>query len=223
MKITIESLFKNSNEICQHINDNDVPKDLIIKSLIITFICGMIYGFTMGIYNSIFQSISSGIKVPILFLSTLLICMPPLHFIGLLFGSKLKIFQSISIVLWGISISMILLSAFSFVILFFLLTHSSYKFILILHVLIFTFSGSAGLFYIKRSFVKLKEIETRNDPSVPKKSNSFVLFLWMFLYMFIGTQMAYLLSPFIGTDQTFILFTGTDKNFYSYLFGIIFK
>ncbi|MBP7998882.1 MAG: hypothetical protein KA314_24210 [Chloroflexi bacterium] len=48
-----------------------------------------------------------------------------------------------------------------------------------------------------------------------------ILQLWMFLYMFVGSQMAYVLAPFVGRDSQFILFRMADDNFYTYLFQVI--
>jgi len=41
--------------------------------------------------------------------------------------------------------------------------------------------------------------------------------------MFVGTQMAYVMSPFVGSEEAFMLFTDKEHNFYSYLLEHILK
>ncbi len=95
-----------------------------------------------------------------------------------------------------------------------------------MHVLFFAFSGATGLFFIKRNFTILRELEMASLPQqntdVNTRSDARILTIWMLLYMFVGTQMAYILSPFIGTDSTFMLFNGSDNNFYTYLLKQLF-
>jgi len=224
--LKIESTFKDYKEFCTYTFNHPSDTFYIKKTLSIAVLCGMLYGFIMGMYNSILQAFVSAIKVPLLFFATLAICITLLHFIGLLFGSKLKFLQTTSVLVHGISISMILLSAFAPISLFFMLTHSIYKFILLMHVLFFAFAGATGLFFIKRNFTILRELEMASLPhqntDVNTRSDARILTIWMLLYMFVGTQMAYILSPFIGTDSTFMLFNGSDNNFYTYLLNQIF-
>ena len=43
----------------------------------------------------------------------------------------------------------------------------------------------------------------------------------MLLYMFVGSQMAYVLSPFVGKEQQFIFLYRGKGNFYSHVFQAI--
>jgi hypothetical protein len=46
--------------------------------------------------------------------------------------------------------------------------------------------------------------------------------LWVLLYAFVGSQMAFTLSPFVGDpQQPFMLFTQFGDNFYSYVVNIL--
>lgn len=218
----IESTFKDYKGFCEIIYRRPYELLTLKHTLVIGLVCGMFYGIIMGFYNSPTQALVSAIKVPILFYATLGICITLLHFIGILFGSKLKFIQTTSVLVYGISVSMILLTAFAPISLFFMLTQSSYKFILLMHVTFFAISGGVGLFYIKRNFNVLKKLAQSEDQLAERKSNA-ILTIWILLYMFVGTQMAYILSPFIGTEETFILFNGSNHNFYTYLMEQIFR
>lgn len=218
MKITIESIFKDSQAICDHLLKKD-DKRMILKIIVMILVAGGIYGFTMGIFNSVLQGLVSAIKVPLLFFATLLICTPTLHFMGLLLGSKLRFLQSITILLWAIAVNCVLLAAFAPISLFFMLSNSSYAFMMGLHVLIFTICGAAGLTYVNKNFRYVRKKAMEDEKT--ERSSGIILLVWMLLYMFVGSQMAFIMSPFVGKDNVFMLFTGANYNFYTYILEFV--
>jgi hypothetical protein len=87
-----------------------------------------------------------------------------------------------------------------------------------MHVLTFSFCGAAGLYSIHRNFTILRQ----QSPEAEQRSpTNHVLQVWMLLYMFVGTQTAYLLSPFVNPRPEFILFHHTGGNFCSYLWAVL--
>lgn len=214
MKVTIDALFKNQYQICEEIHDNS-SQQLFLGFMAKALIAGGIYGFVMGIYHSVAQAFLSALKVPLLFIITLLICIPTLHFMGLILGSKLKLKQTLSILTYAISVTCVILASFAPISLFFIFSHSSYKFIMILHVLFFAISGLVGLYFVRKNFKSMFELSVNTDeePGMSRK----ILPVWMVLYMFVGCQLAYILSPFVGTDAQLILFTNSDYNFFTYM------
>ena len=217
MLTSIDRIFKDTDEICKLIIKKD-DYSLMWMFTSIILIAGAIYGFIMGIYTSFLQALISAVKVPLLFFVTLVICIPTLHFMGLFIGSKLRIVQTTTILLWAIAINCILLAAFAPISLFFLISHSTYQFMITLHVIIFAICGLAGLNYIYRNFNSIKTL--LSDPENQEKENTsmLILFVWMILFMFVGCQMSYLLSPYLGNVNQFMFFGGSDYNFYTYLF-----
>ncbi|MBV9124730.1 MAG: actin-binding WH2 domain-containing protein [Planctomycetes bacterium] len=215
MKMTLESVFKEPETLCVETAREVEPKHKAL-ALSLYAVCGSaLYGFTMGLHNSLLQAAVSAVKVPALFLVTLCITLPTLHFIGLLFGSKVRFVQSLIILLAGISLTSTLLGAFAPISLLFLASGSDYPFLLLMHVAIFAFCGGAGLYAVNRTFAGVQREVSGG------KSSGHVLKAWMFLYMFVGTQTAYLLSPFVSREPGFILFHGTGGNFYTYLWSVI--
>ena len=63
-----------------------------------------IYGALLGSTHSGWQSLSSAVKLPLLFLVTLLICTPVLYLINLLFGANQSLRQSLALVLTAITV-----------------------------------------------------------------------------------------------------------------------
>lgn len=216
-KINLDTIFKNSADICRDIQENTENKKIILSLLLLIFVCTGLYGFMMGFPHSWGQSLSSFLKVPLLYLLTLLVCIPTLHFAGLFLGSGISFFQSVSIMLLGIATNAAFLLGFTTISLFFYITGSNYKFLLLMHILFFIIGGIAGLISIHRSY---NFQSAQLDGSV-KTNRTLLLKIWMLLYMFVGTQMAYILSPFVGKDEKFYLFHHPKGNFYSYIADLI--
>jgi hypothetical protein len=218
MKMTVESVFKESATLCDE-TARQIGTRRKVADLALYAVAGSaVYGATMGLYRSPAQAAASAVKVPALFLVTLAICLPTLHFIGLLFGSTVRFSQSLVVLLAGVALTSILLAAFAPISLFFLASGSDYPFLLLMHVAIFAFCGAAGLYNVQRNFLII-----RNQAEVrpASASSDHVLKVWMLLYMFVGTQTAYILSPFVNREPGFILFHDGRGNFYSYLWSVI--
>lgn len=216
MQITAESIIKSSEALCDDVV-NDVALTAKLTRLTgIVLTGGAIYGFSMGLRHSLLQAVVSAFKVPALFFITLLICLSTLHFLGLLFGSRLSLSQTLTVLLTGVAVNSVLLGSFAPISLFFLLSGSSYEFLMLMHVSIFFLCGVAGLAYIHKNFYFIRRLSGDNSSNV-----GFLLPIWMVLYMFVGSQMAYILAPFVGRESTFMLFRVPQDNFYTYIWDII--
>jgi hypothetical protein len=108
-----------------------------------------IYGAIIGSSSSWMQMIASAIKLPALYLITLVICLPTLFFFDVLFGSKLGFGQYVALLLTAMSTISVLLFSFAPITLFFLISVHDYDFFLLLNVAIFALTGLIGtrLFY----------------------------------------------------------------------------
>jgi len=108
-----------------------------------------IYGGIIGSSSSWLQAISSAIKLPALYLITLVICLPTLFFFDILFSSKLGLGQYFVLLLATMSTISVLLFSFTPITLFFLISIHDYSFFLLLNIAIFALTGFVGvrLFY----------------------------------------------------------------------------
>ena len=88
-----------------------------------------------------------------------------------------------------------------------------------MHVTIFGFCGAAGLIGIYRNFTTVRNAVS--DPTVPSRraAADHLLKVWMLLYMFVGTQMAFNLAPFINTSGPIAVFHSQQGNFYTYVWS----
>lgn len=174
-----------------------------------------IYGGVMGAASGaapVLQIMSSGVKLPLMFLITLIICTPSLYFFSLLFGSRQTILQNIALILTAVTTTSVLLVSFAPVALFFLTTGGNYNFVKLLHVAVFAISGLMGVSFLRQGFAA--SVDAANPEG--RGARRAVFLAWVVLYAFVGMQMAWTLRPFIGSpNQEFELIrqSGTS-NFY---------
>jgi hypothetical protein len=209
----IEKILRNRYAFFDEIRDGiDLAgkmRAMVISS--ISFFA--LYGAVMGSTHSLWQTLSSAAKLPLLFLATLLICVPSLYFFSLLFGSNQSLSQSLTVILTGITVTAVLLLSCAPITLFFLLTTSQYQFFKLLNVAIFSIAGLMGIVFLYQGIKVVSGPETEGATT-----RKWVLILWMFVYAFVGSQMAWTIRPFIGAPGTpFELFRQLGGNFYANL------
>ncbi len=172
-----------------------------------------LYGAVMGSSHSLQQTLSSAAKLPVLFLATLFICAPSLYFFNLLFGSNQSLGQNLTLILTAITVTSVLLLSLAPITFFFVLTtgDADYQFFKLLNVAIFGISGLMGVVFLYQG-MKVVSAEETEGTSARKR----ILFLWMFVYAFVGSQMAWTLRPFMGApNYPFELFRRLGGNFYT--------
>lgn len=196
----------------QSIQNDEQVKDKALTLLWVSIFSFMVYGFMVGLAKDPLQAVSSAIKIPILFLSTMAFCLPALYFFSLaLLGTPLKMIQVLSIVLAGIAVTAFLLLGLAPVTLFFVLTSTDYAFFQLLTVGFVGLSSVIGVYFLWRG---MTSVETTQDDNLKTLGNR-ILMLWFVLYAFVGTQMTWRLSPFIGKPgDPFYLTHPSRDNFY---------
>ena len=210
----IETILRNRIFFFGEIRGEKNLGEKLLDMLISCVVFLAIYGGVMGASHSVAQAISSAIKLPILFLVTLIICTPSLHFFNILFGSKQKLMQTVTVILTAMTTTSVILVSFAPITLFFLVTSRNYAFFLLLNVFFFTIGGIMGLVFLGEGVAMISE----SDNNEGLKARRTIFFLWILLYAFVGSQMAFTLSPFVGDPhQPFMVFTQFGDNFYSYV------
>jgi hypothetical protein len=165
----------------------------------------------MGGYHSFLQSLSSGIKVMVLFLSALVICFPSFYIIQVVLGSKMPFRQMVVIILSGFVLASTITLSFAPIVIFFLITGDNYHFLQLLHVAIFIF---AGVFGLKLMVDALKyACEKKN---IYPQTGVTVFRVWIVILAFVGIQLSWNLRPFLGDEnEGFKLFRKYEGNFYT--------
>lgn len=210
----VETILRNRALFFQEIRDGIGLGEKMRAMLISSLVFMALYGAVMGSTHSLWQALSSAVKLPILFLATLFICAPTLYFFNVLFGSSQSFTQNVALILTAITVTAVLLLSFAPITLFFLLTTSQYQFFKLLNVGIFTISGVMGVLFLSQG-MKIVAAEAAGDHARRR-----VLRLWMFLYAFVGSQLAWTIRPFIGAPSIeFELFRQLGGNFYTNVFA----
>jgi len=207
----IETILRNRyyffNEIRQGIGLPQKMRAMLISS--IAFLA--LYGAVMGSTHSLWQALSSAAKLPILFLATLIVCSPTLYFFNILFGSDQSLTQNVALILTAITVTAVLLLSFAPIAMFFLLTTSNYQFFKLLNVAIFVAAGGMGVLFLSQG---MRVVSAASQEGAGARRG--VLRLWILVYAFVGSQVAWTLRPFIGApSMNFELFRQFGGNFYT--------
>lgn len=195
----------------------EVEKEIGLDRKIVSFlVCSAsflaLYGLVVGASSHWLQAISSAIKLPGLYLITLLVCLPSLYIFEVVTGSTRNFRQYLVLLLATTSVISVMLLAFVPVVLFFLLSINDYNFFKLLNVAIFTLTGVIGVQFFYQSMKSL------HSQDAEKSRNLKVVQAWLFLYGFVGSQLGWSLRPFFGTPgKDFALFRPLESNFYVHI------
>ena len=291
--LVIERILRDRQGIWQQVvEDRDLTK-LTGQMLVSSVIALAAYGAVLGSFHSVLMALTSAVKLPLLFLVTLAICLPTLYLFNLVFGARLSVRQSLSLVMVAMTVTAMLAVAFAPISLFFLITAPDYGFFKLLNVAILALSALVGLRFLTGGMRVLNEhgllepakkaeiapvspavpgvpaLVTAGAPAAhenapvqgqpvqgqpvqgqpvqgppaqvpgpqprpfppgthhpyarqpmgPKPSappSMTLLYVWILLFGFVGTQLAWTLRPFFGSpDKPFSLYREIDGNFYA--------
>ncbi|MEE9616485.1 MAG: actin-binding WH2 domain-containing protein [Anaerolineae bacterium] len=210
----IETILRNRRGFFIEIRDG-VELGHKMRAMLVSGVAFLaLYGAVMGSTHSLWQALSSAVKLPILFLATLVVCSPTLYFFNLIFGSNQSLTQNFALILTALTVTAVLLLSFSPIVLFFLLTTSHYQFFKLLNVGVFTIAGIVGVTFLGHG---MRIVSASGKERARARRN--VVRLWILIYAFVGSQMAWTLRPFIGAPGLqFELFRQLGGSFYANVF-----
>lgn len=207
----IETILRNRRRFFIEIRDGVELAPKMRAMLVSSIIFFALYGAVMGSTHSLWQALSSAAKLPVLFLATLVVCSPTLYFFNLIFGSNQSLMQNFALILTAIVVTAVLLLSFAPIVLFFLLTTSHYQFFKLLNVGVFAIAGIVGVLFLTQG-MGVVSAGGKGGASARRT----VVRLWILIYAFVGSQMAWTLRPFIGApSMEFELFRQLGGNFYA--------
>ena len=213
----IETILRNRRLFFAEIREGVDLEQKMRAMLVSSIIFFALYGAVMGSTHSLLQALSSAVKLPLLFLATLVVCSPTLYFFNLIFGSNQSLSQNFALILTAITVTAVLLLSFSPIVLFFLLTTRQYQFFKLLNVGVFTGSGIVGVIFLTQG---MRIVSASGKEGA--QARGAVVRLWILVYAFVGSQMAWTLRPFIGApSMQFELFRQLGGNFYANIFASI--
>jgi hypothetical protein len=203
--------------------DDALPSRRIACHLVILLGCG-IYGATVGLWRSPLQGAYAAMKFPLLIYLTLAANAGLNGMISQLLGLGISFRQTFRILLTSFSIAALILASLAPVALFVLFNTPSltdkgslvpHLFLKSLHVFAIAFAGVAANVRLHRLLLQLA-----GDAGRARK----ILFGWLAGNLFLGSQIAWILRPFIGSpflDVQFLRDDAFDGNFYENVFQTI--
>jgi hypothetical protein len=214
-----------------------VPIRTLVKTALVLGAC---YGVMMGLFalftwetkgTAVLQMISGTVKVPLLFLLTLVVTFPSLYVVSALARTRLGAEDTGRLLLIAITVNLALLASLGTITGFFTLSTDSYPFMILLNVLFFGVAGLAGLTFLRRTLINLLKDKGESEPDTPPStefdsegneisappakptpsghSEGYLasertrrLFAaWCVLFGVVGSQMGWVLRPFIGNPD----------------------
>jgi hypothetical protein len=201
----------NSEAFYEKIMQEEGARTRNLNQLALLLLMLFSYGLVMGAYHSFLQAITSGVKVALLFALALLICFPAFFIIQYILGSRLRLYQMISIILSGFVLMAAIMLSFVPIVIIFLLTGSNYYFLHLLHIVIFVFAGSFGM----NTIIQALKFSCEKKNVYPK-TGVVVFRFWVIILAFVGIQLAWNFRPFLGVrGEPFMLFGQREGNFYA--------
>jgi len=203
-------LLRERKQFLEEIREGVKLQSKIFGLLISSTVFFAIYGAILGASSTWMQCLVSAIKLPALYLLTLIVCFPTLYFFNVMFGSKRTFEQYLALLMTAMAMISILLFGFAPVSLFFLISSTDYTFFLLLNIAIMAITGFLGISFFYQGMQSLSEEDAEG-----KEIRLNILRFWLGLYAFVGTQLGWTLRPFFGSPgKAFELFRNRDSNFY---------
>jgi len=220
-----------------------------IGTLILAGLClGAIYGLCMGLFAvrrelnpSYMQMMATAIKVPLLFILTLVVTYPSLYVVSAIFDSRLRQGATLRLLLIAMAANLAMLASLGPVTGFFTWSTESYPFMVVLNVFFLGVSGLVGLGFLRKALNAIFEVNADEDarkevqpvdpmeqrlrPRPRKPASLRVFTFWILIYGCVGAQMGWVLRPFIGAPNLeFTLFrSDRDSNFFEAFFHALGK
>jgi hypothetical protein len=181
-----------------------------------------LYGAAMGWWRDLQQALYTAVKFPLIILLTTVGNALINAMLAPLLGLNIPFRQSFSAILMSFTIASAILGAFSPLIAFMIwnappistagISSTTYNFIKLANVAVIAFAGTTGN-------VRLFQLLTRLGGN---KAVAFrVLFAWLVGNLFLGSQLSWILRPFIGSPHLpveFFRVTALHGNFYENVF-----
>jgi hypothetical protein len=186
-------------------------------------VLGAIYGFFMGWYSVANtepsrwqQMFAAMVKVPALFLLTLLVTFPSLYVFNALVGTRLSFLSALRLLVAAIVITLAVAASLGPIVAFFTLSTTSYSFMVVLNVAMLGLAGLIGLGFLLTTLRKMarhyawtirRGPENEQVPVTSPRaeettgSPNIIFQIWVVIFGLVGAQMAWLLRPFIGAPS----------------------
>ncbi|HRX87332.1 MAG TPA: hypothetical protein P5572_20085 [Phycisphaerae bacterium] len=214
------------------------------RFVVLAIVLGGVFGFFMGWYaylrgspDSAWQVLASMVKLPALFLLTLVVTFPSLYVFNALMGCRLSFMATLRLLIGAILVNVTVAASLGPILGFFTLSTTSYPFMILLNVALLAVAGVVALGFLLHTLRRLslprwQEIESAGPEAADRPGGAgrapdvvdaeqyaqarSIFRVWVLIYGLVGAQMGWLLRPFIGNPNIpFEWFRSREGNFFS--------
>ena len=198
----MEWLLKYQRTVFEDILDERELVRYLVDSIIVTIVGGVFYGLVVGISVGGWQILYNPVKMPWIFIFTLLLCLPSLYIFSAYSGSRLNLAQTAAVAFSATAVVATILIGFAPITWFFMFTApDAYSFSILLNVFVFAVAGFFGVQFLFRAAGGLGADSAGRDGGTPLQQT---LVWWVILYGVVGAQMGWLLRPYFNQADVFI-------------------
>jgi hypothetical protein len=167
----------------------------MLGSLLLAIVVyGMFYGGVMGSYGGVagprlWQLVYSAVKVPILLVATFLLSLPSFMVLNTLLGLRddfPRVARALLATQAGLTVILCSLAPFTA---FWYISGSGYQEAILFNGLMFAVASASAQWILRRDYASLIRANPRHR---------YMLYTWLFIYVFVGIQLGWVLRPFIG-------------------------
>src|SRR5205809_2131848 len=157
----LDSLLRGQATQIDQLKDGKFNIPVLGLAVVIDLL-GLIYGACMGAFA--LTSSGSGhwmqvpatmLKVPALFLLTLIVTMPSLYVFNALVGSRLTFLSVLRLLVASLAVTLAVLASIGPIVAFFSLSTISYHFMVVLNTAVFAISGALGLVFLLQTLHRM--------------------------------------------------------------------
>jgi hypothetical protein len=196
-----------------------------------------------GSTDSLMQLVASGVKLPLLFVLTFMVTFPSLYVFNALIGSRLTVLSTLRLLVVGTAVMVTVAASLGPIVVFFGTSTTSYHFMVLLNVIVGGVAGGLGITFLLRTLHRLvlvqepaprikrapreEGVSYTEPPEVTKpaaldpvgdvtsRRALLVCRIWLVVFALVGTQMSWVLRPFIGDPgRPFEWFREREGNFF---------
>src|SRR5690242_12258081 len=168
---------------------------------------GMFYGGVMGTYGGLegdrpWQLVYSAIKVPFLIMTTFVLSIPSFYVINTLLGLRddfPRVVRALLMTQAGLAVILTSLAPFTA---FWYISGSAYQPAILFNGVMFAVASFGAQWMLRREYEPLVRRDVRHR---------WMLRTWIFIYVFVGIQMAWVLRPFVGDPRAPVQFFREDS------------
>lgn len=205
--LIIRRLIRDREAMVHNVIRGDGVRATFVSLALVSLLALMVVGFTMGLYHSPLQGLYAAIKFPLVFFGATLLCFPVLYILTVMMGANISFGRMLTLAFMALTLGSVLMLLMSPITLLLIFKVTSREFFSLYHTAVVALSCLMTVFYFANILSDVSD-ETNLYPRHAK----WALTVWVTLFGFVGSQLAWVLLPFIGDVNRELEFIRSDHN-----------